>query len=278
MVVAAGVAIGGWELIEPRADLHRFCEIHDRVLHRLDLAGGYAAAIDGGIVFGGYHQLVIENRPAARPREIEIGVVGQVDRGSLVRLSPVADDQLIEVGELVDNPDIEIAGIALFPIGAPVAEVHPASAYYRGLPDPLVEPLDAAVQVIGAVVLRQGVLLVTNLELAARDPVGNPPGGGSEIGMTGKIAVESIKAQDHVFELSIAVGNMQLGQQRAVGHDLRLDAVLVDQCVDVYRLAFFCLAEGGHGDPRARYRAGSQQEEARYEAENPGELHGYAPW
>ena len=116
VVVATGIAFRRRKLADPRPDLHRLGEIHLRVLHRLDLTGRYPSAIDGSVVARGDHQIVVKNRPAAGAGQVEIGVMGQVDRGGLVGLGPVIDDQLVGVGELVDHPDIEVAGIALFAI------------------------------------------------------------------------------------------------------------------------------------------------------------------
>ncbi len=280
VVVATGVPIGWGKLGDPGADLHRLGEIHHRILDRLDLAGGYPAAIDRGVVIRGDHQLVVENRSAAGTGQVEVGVMGQVDRRGLVGLGPIADDQLVGVGELVDDPDVKVAGIALLPIGTLVgAKEHGGPGPLDGLdlPVSLIESLDTTVQVVSAIVLRQGVLLVADLELTARDPVRDPAGGGAKIGMARQVAFEGIEAKHHILELPIAAGNMQLRQQRTVGHDLRRNAVLVHHRVELDGIAFGGLAERGHGELAGCYRAGYQQEETGNEAENSDELHEYAP-
>ena len=132
-------------------------------------------------------------------------------------------------------------------------------------------------QVVGAVVLRQGVFGVADLELAAGDPVGDPSGGGPEIGVPGEVAVKGIEAKHHVLELSIAPGNMQLSQEGSVGHDTGLDAVLVHHRVDLDSVAIRGLPEGSRGELGGRHRTGSQQKDAGNETEDPDELHGNAP-
>ena len=95
--------------------------------------------------------------------------------------------------------------------------------------------------------------------------------------MAGEIAGEGIEAEHHILDLAVASGHMQLGEQGAVGHDLRRDTVLVYHGVDIDRIAFGRFSERRPGELGGRHRTRSQQEDAGNEAEDPNESHGYAP-
>ena len=65
---------------------------------RLDLAGRDQRVVDRRVVVGGDHQLVVEDRAVALAGEVEVAVVGQVDRRRLVGRGDVVDLQLVVVG------------------------------------------------------------------------------------------------------------------------------------------------------------------------------------
>ena len=92
--------------------------------------------------------------------------------------------EFIVVGQAVGDLVGELAGIALFAVGAHVRE-DGADGVLRldrlGLPDDLVESLQAAVQVVGAVVDGQRIFLAVEGELALGDAVGVAADGGAEV-------------------------------------------------------------------------------------------------
>lgn len=60
---------------------------------RGDLSGGDVSVPCGGVAVGAQGQLVVRNRPAIVPRQVEIGVVGEIHQRVSVRDSLVVDDQ-----------------------------------------------------------------------------------------------------------------------------------------------------------------------------------------
>ena len=80
------------------------------------LAGRDQRAVDRRVAVRLDHQLVPEHVAAAR--QVEVGVLGQVDRRRLVGGRVIVDDQLVAIGQLVGDPHVEVAGISFFPVGA----------------------------------------------------------------------------------------------------------------------------------------------------------------
>ena len=89
------------ELVDPLADLVELAEVERRALDGGDLAGRDQRAVDRRVVVGGEHQLVVVDRRRAGAGEIEVGVIGQVDRRGLVGRRLVVDAELVLVGERV---------------------------------------------------------------------------------------------------------------------------------------------------------------------------------
>ena len=154
-----------------------------------DLAGGNQRAVDRGVVVGGEHQFVVVDRGRAVARQIEIGVVREIDGRGLVGRGFVFDAELVLVGEGVGDLRGERARIALFAVGAGVGE---DDAFAGGglerlaLPDDLVEAaLDAAVERVGRVVDGERVVLAVERELAGGDPIRDAAGRAAEVPLAG---------------------------------------------------------------------------------------------
>ena len=151
-------------------------------------------------------------------------------------LSSLAPENI--VGEPVGDLDRQLSGIALVAVRADERQLHSGFTvvFYRGcLPHGLVKTLDAAVQVVGAVVGRQPILDPVQLERRLGDSVGVPAGDRSEEGMPGEVVSQSVEAEGHVFEVAVAVGHSDRRQRSAVGHHRRAEPVGVGQGVFVYR-------------------------------------------
>ena len=94
------------------------------------------------------------------------------------------------------------------------------------VPDYLVEALDAAVQMVRAVVGRERVRLAVERELALRDPVAVAADDRAEVrASVVDVVVERVEAEDDVVELAAAVRHAQRDDDRAVGHRAHLHAV-----------------------------------------------------
>ena len=68
-------------------------------------------------------EFVTENRRRCGPGQVEVAVIGEVDRRGLVGGRLVVDPQLVLVGERVGDGRGEVAGIAFFAVGADVGQL-----------------------------------------------------------------------------------------------------------------------------------------------------------
>ena len=70
-------------------------EVEGRALHRQQLSGGDEPNVDGRDVVRIDHQLMVQDRTAVMAAQIEVAMVGQVDRRGLVGGGFVLDPQLV---------------------------------------------------------------------------------------------------------------------------------------------------------------------------------------
>lgn len=108
-------------------------------------------------------------------RQVEIAVLREIGRRGLVGGGEVFEDHFVLVGERVRHPRPERARIAFLAVWARVRQDQSdAVRVLEGLrvPDHLVEAAEAAMEVIGTVVLRECVGLAIQREPPARDPIG----------------------------------------------------------------------------------------------------------
>ena len=128
----------------------------------------------GGVAVGAQGQLVVRNRPAIVPRQVEIGVVGEIHQRVSVRDSLVVDDQRTALQAVCDLRP-QRAGITLLPSGDSRKKVTPLSR--AGVaPELLVEARQPAVEMIAPLV-GAAELLTAQAEAGAADPVGTPADG-----------------------------------------------------------------------------------------------------
>src|SRR5690348_14567026 len=111
-------------------------------------------------------------------------MIGEVHRRSFVGSCGVIDAQFIRIRKGHDHCHIELAGIAFLAVAAGVSELQGGAGLRFGLPNNFVESLEAAVEMIRAVVYRQLISLAIQSELPLRNPVGKSPNGAAEIRMT----------------------------------------------------------------------------------------------
>lgn len=90
----------------------RLAKIHAAAVHRRQIGAGNALGVDGQIAIGEQLQ-PLGAGVGAGTVQIEIGVVGQVDRAGAIDLRQIADFQAIVMSQAVTNLHVEIAGKAL---------------------------------------------------------------------------------------------------------------------------------------------------------------------
>ena len=104
-------------IIDAFTNAEGFSKIHWCIFHRLWITIRDGGLIGGQVSFSIEHEQVISDRGVSLSGEVEVGVVCQVEDGSLVGLGLVDDVQCIVLGEVVDDGDLEVAGITLLSIG-----------------------------------------------------------------------------------------------------------------------------------------------------------------
>ena len=207
--------------VDPTADLGRPSEVHRSALERRQSSRGQLLSIGRGISLSIDLELVTENRADPFTREVEEGVVRQADDRRMSRLGSIVDAHDVVRGERVDDFDLELAGIALFAVGArpPENDRHPAvDLMCSGVPETLVEPTRASVEVVGSLVAGQLVPPAGELEPSAGDAVRVPADDRAEVCVRRReISLERSKPEDDVCPNAASVGHFERLDDAAVG-------------------------------------------------------------
>ena len=229
VIVASGVSR---HFRDVRADSGRLGEVEGRSLHGQDLAGWNQRGVHRSVLGGVEFENLGENVLLAA--EIEIAVIGHIDRGRFVGLGRVFNLQFVAVGQAVDDRDLEVAGEAFVAIGAVIAEADRRAVFFMkrfGLPRHMAQILRPAVQAVWRIVDLQGILFPVERELGFRDAVRHSANRRSEPRGLTEVALDLVEAEYHIAELSGPVRDPQFGQGRAIGNDLRDGAFRILQCV-----------------------------------------------
>ena len=158
-------------------------EVHGRIVHRQDVAGGAGLVVALQIAGRIEAQLLVQHIPAAV--EVEIGVVGQVQDGVGVGRDAVVHPQGIVLGEDVPHRNFQVAGEA-------VLSRRALGLQQQGIAEGLdVVDLfgEGAVQMVSAVVGLQLVFPAAHAELRVLDAVGVPPHKGAAAGAAGRVEI-----------------------------------------------------------------------------------------
>ena len=75
-------------------------------------------------------------------------------------------------------------------------------------------------QVVRAVVGGELVGAAIEREAALGDAVAHAPDNRAEVGLLGQVAVDAVEPEHDIAQLPVAVGGVELGEDRAVGHHL----------------------------------------------------------
>ena len=197
-------------------------EIHGGALHRGHLPRGDAVRVGGGVVAGKQGDLLLQNRAGTLPAQIKIGVIGQITGGVLVALGLIAQGQGVII-QRISHLHPQMAGVALLHVGA-VKGQHGAGLGQLLHPPHLVgKALDATVEVVGAVVDGQCVILPVEGKPTFGDAVGVPPHHSAQISVLGVVFFQCLVAQRHIHGIPRPVGDGQGAQSCAKGEDLTGD-------------------------------------------------------
>ncbi len=219
-----------------------------------------SSVVGRGEAVGGDHHDLVEDEAVALAREIEVAVVGEVDRRRLVGRRRVVQAQFVRVGERVDHRHVERPRVPLVAVRAAMGECHRLSVLHPEhvrLPHDLVEADVATVQVVRPVVGGEVISPAVQCERAFGDPVADAADRRAEVRRAGEIRLQRVEPQHDVGRPSGLVGDDELGERGAVSHDLRRHAVAVGEGVDLHGCPVLCLAECGlRNRLRARRRSG----------------------
>src|SRR5689334_24586618 len=98
-------------VINAFADRVCFAEVERSARDVSDLTGRNRLRVGGNETVRTQHEVMLENVSVAFTREIEIGVVRQVENGVYVGRRGVIDPELVVVRQSVDDSRAQVAGI-----------------------------------------------------------------------------------------------------------------------------------------------------------------------
>ena len=156
--------------------------------------------------------MVSENVAVALSGEVEIGVLGKIQRRGFVGGSFVIHNQLVVVGQRIGDFDFEVARVPLLAIFAQITVSNPDAfsiLEFLGLPQLFVEAVDSAMQGVRTIILGQGIFHAVEGEGGVGDPVGVPPDDGAEVGGVLQIPVNFVVAEDNVAQVAVLVRHSQ---------------------------------------------------------------------
>ncbi len=207
--------------------------------NRPQLAGGNQCCIDRCEAGSVDREDVIHDRALRVTRQVEVRMVGEIDRRRCRGSRLVLDGQRVVIVQPIGGVRSELPRVTLLACRAHVGEPQrlPRRSLDRlGLPHALVEAFSAAMQGIGRIVPRQLVGLAIQCKTAVGDAIGIAPDTGAEIRHPGQIGIEAVEAQYDVLETTRPIGRLQRHYGGPVRHNADFDAAHVGQRVDFHGL------------------------------------------
>ncbi len=174
-------------------------------------------------------QEVLVDGATALARQVEVGVVRQVDHRRGVADGRVLDRELARTVQQIADVGRESPREALVPGRAAQAEPDAGPAAFArlgGLPEPGGEAVRAAVQGVSAGLTAQRVDGAVERQHAARDAVGVAAHGGPEVGGPAQQIAGGRRAEHEVGPAAVPVGGVQRVQPGAEGEHLHRDVLL----------------------------------------------------
>ena len=202
-------------------------QIQRRAVHRPHLAGGDGALSAGRVAVGIDLQHMAAHRTARLPRQIEIGVVGEVAHRVPVGGGFVVDDQRT-VTEGVGYADLQRSGVAVLSVRGNGPQRDGVLCRLLPIPHLLVQTVGAAVQLIVAFVGRQTVFHPVQHKLRPGDAVGAPAHHSTQIAIVFFVFLQSFIAQHNITATTVPDRYPQPLQRGAVRQDVGFICPLSD--------------------------------------------------
>ena len=160
-------------------------EVERSAGNRSDDASRNQGGINRGKVRCVDREHVLEHVAPAVARQVEVRVLRQVDRCSVVCSGKVVDSQLVAGRERVADANGQVARIPLIAVGTRVGEDHGNAAIaleHLSMPHDLVESAHPPMQMVRPVVGGEVIRFACKRELPVRNTVGVTPDDGTEVG------------------------------------------------------------------------------------------------
>lgn len=187
--------------------------------HRSDLSGRYQRVVHRQVLVAVELDLVVQHVVAVAG-QVEVGVVGEVNRGHPVADGRVGDLQLAFGEEDVIDVDFQGSGEAHLALFADVGEVQCRGAvHFAGQDVPYlgVQAFRAAVQGVRSVVDGDVVVPAVDVELAVFDAVGEAADQGAEVGCAPFVFAQGRISQYDIGFPAVLVRCDQIDDDAAVG-------------------------------------------------------------
>ena len=129
-------------------------------------------------------------------RQIEVAVVGQIDRCCLVSGGFEIDAKFIVIVERIRNFDLHGTRIAFLAIRTGVAEDNPMMVHKRfRFPENLVKSLKSAMQSIGTIIGSQHIVFAIEGKARLGNPVSHTAYSSPKVRMASQITFNGVKSQ-----------------------------------------------------------------------------------
>lgn len=184
-------------------------EVHGCTRYAAQLAGGDVLGVVGTKEPGGHTQDLIHSQMGiVLAGQVEVGMVGHVENGVLVRYGIIDNVQRLTV-QLVGDPDHGMTRQTLVAIGAfqPQGDGLLGAGFY--LPHPHIIAVGAAVQVVTVLVGRHDHGFVVQNKRCVADSIGCAANGGAQVGIAVEIFDRGVVAQNNVIHITLSVGHQQ---------------------------------------------------------------------
>lgn len=227
MVVSVSGSECGEVIVDPLADRSVLGKVEGSSFHWAPFAGGNQARIGGEVGIGHDFEVVVEGSGGEVAGEIPIDVIDEIDRGGGVGGGGRFENKLVIFGQPIGHFGFEVAGITLIAVIRIENETDalcPRTNDRFAFPESPAEPVWPAVEMtrLTARFVVAGKLVGDSVE--GELPTGNPVAETSDrctevIGII-EPRLEVGLAEGDFFQLSVAVGSQNRGDESAVFAEL----------------------------------------------------------
>lgn len=226
----------------------RCAEVKRSALHLQNLACGDVGAVGGDEEVGIdlYHLILNAGSGVGNTLEGEEAVVRHVANGLLVAGALIINNEFVVVGESEHHSHLEFAGETFLIVSAGVTHHYGVVTYLLSIPHAGMETCGATMQMVGAIVDSQVVLLAIELELAAAYTVTITSHKSGEEGLGAvQTVVDTVMPLDDVGHLAVTVGYHNGHDGTAIIGDSYLAAICIGEEKEIDLLALYFLLEVG---------------------------------